>query len=177
MIRLIMYFILFLIALILYLVFGGNKRELSRIPQGMEMFGMNPMMRYVLYALGVFMLLFVLGMAWLCYIDGGFEEAGGMMVLCICMAVVLLIICLVGGHIMYESHIFFNDECIIIGRAFRTPIKLTWQEIRRMDVKNQNHFLLYDQFGNCRVNAYRGNTVNYERFYQVALKQCRPYMG
>lgn len=177
MLEFVLYLAMLLLALILYLIFGRNKRELSRIPQGMDMFGINPMMRYVLYALGIFMLIFVLCMVWLCYMGGGFEEAGGMMVLCVCMAVVLFVICLVGGHVMYASHIFFDDECLIIGRAFRAPIKMTWQEIRRMELRGRNQFRLYDQFGDCCVKAYRGNTVNYERFYQAALRQCRPYMG
>ena len=49
---------LFFLAFILYLIFGRNKREKKSVPVGMQLLAMSPMFRYVMYAMGVIMVLF-----------------------------------------------------------------------------------------------------------------------
>lgn len=174
--RLIVIFILVGFTWLLYLLFGSNRWERKKIPAGMEIFCQNPKQRYLLYALGILTFLFVAGVAALCYVMGGIEEAGIWIYLCMVLGVLILLICFLGGYIMYSSHIFFDDEKLIIGRPFRTPLQLSWHEIGEMRIKNRQSFVLFDRNGKVCVKAYI-NMVNYDIFFEIAQKHCLPFFS
>ena len=173
--RLIMYVILLGLALFIFLISGRNKRELKKIPEGMYIFTKNPMMRYIMYALGLLIFIFVGGAGALCYIMDGVEDAGIWFYFCMALGILDPLICFLGGYLMYSSHIFFDDEKLLLGRAFRTPSQLTWYEIGEIRIKDHQFFVLYDRDGKPRVKTYIG-MVNYDLFLQTALRHCRPHL-
>ena len=174
--RLIMYIILLGLALFIFLISGRNKRELKKIPEGMYIFTKNPMMRYIMYALGLFIFVFVGGGGVRCYIMDGVEDAGIWFYICMALGILDPLICFLGGYLMYSSHIFFDDDKLLIGRPFHTPLRLTWYEIGEMRMKDRQSFVLYDRDGKPRVKAYIG-MVNYDIFLRTAQRHCRPHLA
>ena len=174
--RLIMYVILIGLALFIFLISGRNKRELKKIPEGMNIFTKNPMMRYIMYALGLFIFVFVGGVGVLCYIMDGVEDAGIWFYICMALGILDPLICFLGGYLMYSSHIFFDDEKLLLGRPFRAPLRLTWYEIGEMKMKDRQSFVLYDRDGKPRVKAYIG-MINYDIFLRTAQRHCRPHLA
>ncbi len=158
---------LFFLAFILYLIFGRNKREKKSVPVGMQLLAMSPMFRYVMYAMGVIMVLFgifftFMAIAW----DSE-----------IAMGIILLLIhaftggmFFLAGYAFYSCHIFFDEEKLIIGKFFRSPDTLKWEEVGRADFK-KTRVLLYDIKGKKRAGASSG-MVGYEKFRAIAKKKC-----
>ena len=76
--RLIFILALALLAGIIFLITGRNRRQIKRIPPGMSILCQPPGKRYVLYALGVMVLVVVGFFSVLFVMDGAPEEAIGM---------------------------------------------------------------------------------------------------
>ena len=98
--KLIFSLVLVLTAGIISLITGRNKRQLNRIPEGMAILCQPPGKRYVLYAMGVLVFLFVMFFTVLFIMNGAPENARFMWGLCVAMAVLLLFVTILAGNIM-----------------------------------------------------------------------------
>lgn len=169
--RLLFTLALVLIAGIISLVTGRNKRQMKRILPGMSILCQPPGKRYMLYALGVMVLGIVGFFSVLFVMDGAPEEARGMWSLCVAMAVLLFAITIFGGNVMARECTYFNRERIQIEKAFRKPKSVAWEEIRRIDGGFDNKVNLYLADG-TKVFTADISMVNYEVFCQMVKVQC-----
>lgn len=167
--RLLFILILAAIALLLFLI--GGKRERKKIPAGMTILCQNPFLRYVLYALGVFLFLFTEGACYIGYRLGGAKDAGIWFSVCAVLGALVPLLLFLCGYTIYARHIFFNEEKLLIGRVFRAPLRLSWREIGEMRRTDRQSFVLLDRGGKIVVNAYC-TMVNYALFLQTAERHC-----
>ena len=99
--RLIFILALAVLANIIFLITGRNRRQIKRIPPGMSILCQPPGKRYVLYALGVMVLVVVGFFSVLFVMDGAPEEAIGMWGLCVGMAVLVFVLTIFGGNVIH----------------------------------------------------------------------------
>lgn len=118
--KLIFSLVLVLTAGIISLITGRNKRQLNRIPEGMAILCQPPGKRYVLYAMGVLVFLFVMFFTVLFIMDGAPENARFMWGLCVAMAVLLLFVTILAGNIMARDCVYFDDEKIQIEKRSKS---------------------------------------------------------
>ena len=143
--------VMFFFSYILYFLFGRNKREQKSVPAGMQLLALTPLFRYMMYggammaSEGVEPVLFLL-IAGMCAVASG--------------------LFFVLGYAFYSRHVFFDREKIMIGRPFRQPDILTWEEVGRTDFK-RTRVLLYDKKGKRRLEASAG-MIGYESFRELA---------
>lgn len=169
--RLIFTLVLVLTAGIISVITGRNRRQMDRIPPGMVILCQPPGRRYVVYALGVLVFIFVMIFSVLYIMDGAPEEARFMWSLCVIMAVVTLIITTLCGNMMARDCVYFNSQEIRIEKPFRKPRVLTWNEIRKIDGSFDNTVNLYLLDGTKILTA-RIDMVNYEHFCDVLKRKC-----
>ena len=148
----------------IYLLTGRNRRQIEKIPEGMEILCEPPGRRYLVYALGVFVFLGIMLISVLYIMDGAPKEARGMWVVCVAMAIFILI-----GNMIAKSCVYFNQDYIQIERPFRETQIVKWYEIRRVGGNYKNAIQLYRLDETKILTAYI-SMVNYERFCDV-LKQ------
>ena len=98
---------LVLLAGIISLITGRNRRQIKRIPPGMSILCQPPGKRYMLYALGVMVLGVVGSFTVLFVMDGAPEKARGMWGLCVGMAVLVFVLTIFGGNVMASECMFF----------------------------------------------------------------------
>lgn len=171
MVKLIFMAILTGMAVLIFLVFGNNKRERKKVPSGMVICCDNPFMRYIVYALGVCIVLFVGACVLMCGYAGALHEAGTMMYVCIVLAVFIFFMCLFLGQMMAASFILFDDNCVVLNRPFRRQLVFQWYELGVPEQADANQFCLYDRNGKyCfRANA---NMINYDKLYHKVMQNC-----
>lgn len=169
--RLIFTLILLLLTGVIYLLAGRNRRQLRRVPEGMALLCQPPGQRYVLYALGVLVVLLVLGFSALYFLDGAPEEARPMWLLCVVLAVLLLILTLVCGRVMAKRCAYFDMEKLILKRPFQKAQTFRWEDIRRIDGSFDRAVSLYSADGERILTADIG-MVNYALFCKVLKKNC-----
>ena len=80
--KLLMKLLLLGIAGAIYLLTGRNRRQIEKIPEGMEILCEPPGRRYLVYALGVFVFLGIMLISVLYIMDGAPKEARGMWAVC-----------------------------------------------------------------------------------------------
>ena len=162
---------LVLLAGIISLITGRNRRQIKRIPPGMSILCQPPGKRYMLYALGV-MVLGVVGFFTVLFVmDGAPEKARGMWGLCVGMAVLVFALTIFGGNVMARECTYFDWERIQIERAFRKPKIYAWEEIRRIDGGFDRKVNLYLADG-TKIFTADISMVNYETFCQMVKVQC-----
>lgn len=169
--KLIFSLVLVLTAGIISLITGRNKRQLNRIPEGMAILCQPPGKRYVLYAMGVLVFLFVMFFTVLFIMDGAPENARFMWGLCVAMAVLLLFVTILAGNIMARDCVYFDDEKIQIEKAFKKPKVYKWSEIRKVDGDFDNWINLYLGDGTKVLTAGLAQ-VNYRLFRNAVKVQC-----
>lgn len=144
--RLLFTLVLVLTAGVISLITDRSRRQIDKIPKGMAILCQLPGKRYVMYALGVLVLVFVLFFGILFIMDGALKEARPMWILCVAMAVLTLIITTLCGNIMAKECVYFNGEKIQIEKAFQKPQTLKWNEIRKIDGSFDDTVNLYLYF-------------------------------
>lgn len=169
--RLIFILALALLANIIFLITGRNRRQIKKIPPGMSILCQPPGKRYVLYALGVMVLVFVGFLSVLFVMDGAPEEAIGMWGLCVGMAVLVFVLTIFGGNVMARECTYFDQERIQIERAFRKPKTFAWENIRRIDGGFDRKVNLYLADG-TKIFTADISMVNYETFCQMLKVRC-----
>lgn len=169
--KLIFYLILVLTAEIISLVTGRNKRQISRIPQGMGIMCQPPGKRYVVYALGVVVFVTVMIFSVLFIMDGAPESARGMWGLCVAMAVLMLALTIFCGNVMARDCVYFNGAEFQIAKAFRKPRIVKWYEIQRVDGNFDDHVTLY-LTDETKILTASISMVNYEQFCKVLKITC-----
>ena len=169
--KLIFYLVLVLTAGIISLLTGRNKRQISRIPEGMGIMCQPPGKRYVMYALGVVVFVTVMFFSVLFIMDGAPESARGMWGLCVAVAVLTLALCIFCGNIMARDCVYFNGEEFQIAKAFRKPRIVKWYEIQRVDGNFDDHVNLYLTDG-TKILAASVSLVNYEQFCKILKIKC-----
>ena len=162
---------LVLLAGIISLITGRNRRQIKRIPPGMSILCQPPGKRYMLYALGVMVLGVVGSFTVLFVMDGAPEKARGLWGLCVGMAVLVFVLTIFGGNVMASECTYFDWERIQIERAFRKPKTYAWEEIRRIDGGFDRKVNLYLADG-TKVFTADISMVNYETFCQMVKVQC-----
>ena len=174
-IKLILLLILGIIVLLLSVtpVFRGSKEQREHQKRGMNMLAAPRARILVLPALGIFVMGFLSLFAYLAIADGAWEEAGGMIMLCIGIGLVILLGGFFAGYCMQKRHILYDDEQIFVGTPFHTYQRLSWQELAKMEIKNQDAFNLYDRGGIRRITA-TADLVGYHDFYETAMRHLRP---
>ena len=169
--RLIFTLVLALTARLIYRITGRNRRQLDRVPEGMELLCEPPGKRFVLYALGVLVLGIVLFFGMLYLMDGAPEETRPMWGLCLALAVLVLGICLLGGRMLEQECVYFNAEELQIERAFRKPQTFRWSEITSVKGSFDSVFRLYTLDG-IKVLTVHSGMVNYPLFLRVFKAHC-----
>lgn len=154
-------------------VFRGSKEQRSYCKKGMRMLAAPRMHVLVMPALGIFVMGFLGLIAYLAIADGAWEEAGSMILLCVGIGLVILLAGFFAGYCMQKRHILYDEEQIFVGTPFHPYRRMTWQELSRMEIKNQDVFYLYDRDGVRRVSATAGLT-GYHDFYETAMRHLRP---
>ena len=163
--------LLVLTAWIISLVTGRNKRQISRIPEGMAILCQPPGKRYVIYALGVLVFVFVMIFSVLYIMDGAPESARFMWGVCVATAVFVLFLMIFCGNVMARDCVYFNGEKIQIEKAFRTPKVFLWKEIRKIDGNFERAVNLYLADG-TKVLTVDISMVNYDTFCTVLRAKC-----
>lgn len=176
--RVIKWMLLLVLGLIILLlsatpIFRGSKEQRSHRKQGMRMLAMPRARILVLPALGIFIMGFLSIISYLAIADGAWEEAGDMILLCLGLGLFSLLACFFAGYCMQKAHILYDEEQLLLGSPFRTYQKLTWREISRMEIKNQDVFILYDRDGGRRISA-TADLEGYHDFYEMAMRHLRP---
>lgn len=161
--KLIFTLILIVIAGVIYLITGRNKRQINRIPEGMTILCEPPGKRYLVYALAVFVVLFVGFFNVLYIMDGAPGEARGMWTLSIAVTILSSGIMIFAGNAMARECTYFNEDQIQIERPFRKARIVKWHEIRKMKGSFDNMFHLYLMDGTKILTVHAG-MVNYELF-------------
>lgn len=168
--KLIFMLVLVLTAVVISLLTGRNRRQIDKIPKGMAILCQPPGKRYVLYALGVLVFVFVMFFGVLYIMDGAPKEARSMWVLCVAVAVLTLFITILGGNMMARDCVYFDGEKIQIEKAFREPRTYNWYEIRKIYGSFDNTVKLYLLDGTKVLTANVG-MVNYELFCDVLKRK------
>ena len=160
-----------LTAWLISLLTGRGRRQIERIPEGMGILCQPPGKRYVLYAMGVVVFVFVMLFSVLYIMDGAPENARFMWGLCLAAAVLLLTVCILGGNMMARDCVYFNGEKIQIEKAFRKPRVFHWNEIQNIKGNFDQIIHLYLADGTKVLTADVG-MVNYEIFCAMLKKKC-----
>ncbi len=169
--KLIFYLVLVLTAGIISLVTGRNKRQISRIPEGMGILCQPLGKRYILYALGVVVFVTVMIFSVLFILDGAPENARGMWALCVAMAVLTLALCIFCGNIMARDCVYFNGEEFQIAKAFHKTRVVKWYEIQRIEGNLDRAVKLY-LLDETKILTADIGMVNYELFCKVLKLKC-----
>lgn len=157
---------------LLYRMLGRNRRQLQKVPEDMAILCQPPGKRYVLYGLGVLVMAVVLFFGVLYLLDDAPEDARLMWGLCVAAAVGNLIVCIVGGRMLAEECVYFDEEKLQVNRAFRAPQVYSWNEIGTIKGSFDQAIMLFLLDGTKILTAGIG-MVNYETFCAV-LKQKSP---
>lgn len=163
--------VLALLAWLISLLTGRNRRQMKKVPEGMAILCQPPGKRYVLYALGVLVMAVVLFFGALYLMDGAPESGRGMWGLCIAAAVLNFVVCIVGGNMLAAECVYFDSEKLQINRAFRKPQVYQWKEIGTIRGNFDNTVTLYLPDGTKILTAGIG-MVNYEVFCAVLKQEC-----
>lgn len=169
--RLIFTLVLALTARLIYQLTGRNRRQLERVPEGMDLLCEPPGKRFVLYALGILVVCIVLFFGALYLMDGAPEEARPMWGLCLALAALVLGICLLGGRMLEQECVYFNAEELQITKAFRTPQTFRWSEITNVEGSLDSVLRLYTLDGTKVLTAHSG-MVNFPLFRRVLKAHC-----
>lgn len=145
----------------------------EQVTKGIRKLAMPRASMLVLPALGIFILSFLSVFVYLTIADGAWEEAGGMILLCLCLGVLILFCGFFGGYCMQKRHILYDEEQLLVGTPFHAYQRLTWRELSRMEIKNQDMFNLYDRDGVRRISA-SSDLEGYHDFYETAIRHLRP---
>lgn len=154
-------------------IFQGGREQRNYQKRGMRILAVSRARIMVLPALGIFVMGFLALFAYLAISDGAWEEAGGMILLCLGIGLLILIGGFFSGYCMQKRHTLYDDGQILLGAPFRPYRRLAWYEISRMEIKNQDAFFLYDRDGVKRVFA-TADLIGYHDFYETALRCCKP---
>ncbi len=154
-------------------LFRGSRKRKRYLAQGMGMMAKPRGALLIGTALGLFILGGV-GLAILLALEAGaWEEAGDMMLLCMALAIGTALVLWLLMYLLHASHVLYDDERILVGRAFHPYEQIPWTSLVRMEVIDQDFFNLYDREGKLRVSA-SAQYVNYEDFRRIAQRHCRP---
>lgn len=164
--------VLVLLAGVISLLTGRNRRQLEKVPEGMAILCQPPGKRYLLYALGVFVFGFVMFFSVLFVMDGAPENARFMWGLCVAFAVLTLIVCIAGGNMMALDCVYFDGEKLQINKPFRKPQVFQWHEICKMTGSFDSTVNLYLLDGTKILTVGIG-MVNHQLFFAM-LKAKRP---
>lgn len=168
--RLIFVLILLLIAALIYEITGRNRRQLSKIPEGMSLLCQPPKMRYIVYALGVFTVIFIGIVSMLYIVAGAPEEARQAWGVCVALAVLISALTVFIGNIMAKQCVYFNSEKIQAEAAFQKSRIIKWSEIRKIDGNFDSVVNLYLADGTKFLTVSIG-MINYEVFCEVLKKK------
>lgn len=169
--RLIFTLVLALTAGVIYLLTGRNRRQIEQIPDEMVILCQPPGKRYVVYALGVLVVVFVLFLSVLFIMDGAPKEARPMWGLCVATAVLTLLLMIFCGNVMAKECVYFDGEKLQIEKAFHKPQTFQWKEIRKIEGSFDDVLHLYLLDG-TKILTVRIGMVNYEQFCDVLRKKC-----
>lgn len=150
---------------------GRNRRQMKKIPEGMGILCQPPGKRYVLYALGVMVVGIVAFFGALYIMDGAPESARPMWALCVAVALLTFVVCIVGGNWMAQECVYFGSERIQVNRAFREPKSIRWEEIGRIEGRFEHRITLYLLDG-TKFLTVGEELVNYEGFCRVLKIKC-----
>lgn len=163
--------VLALIAGLISLLTGRNRRQLQKIPKGMVILCQPPGKRYLLYAMGVLVFALVAFVSVLYILDGAPENARSMWGLCVGLAVFLLFVTILSGNMMAKDCVYFDREKLQIEKPFRKPRIVLWQEVRKIGGNFEREVRLYLADGTKALAADSG-MVNYELFCGVLKENC-----
>lgn len=154
-------------------LYRGSKEQQEYEKNGMRLVSEPKTKQYMMPAMGLITAVFVSFFMCLAIEDGAWEEAAGMILLCIGVAAVLLVVCFFAGYCMQRRHILYDEQKILVGRVFRPYEVIYWHEIGRMEIKNQDFFNLYDREEHRRV-AVSAGMEGYGDFYVLAYGITKP---
>lgn len=152
---------------------GSSRREEKRVDPNKTVMRYEPSMRYGLYMIGI-LLGGMFGFFGAMAIRDGAHKAEPWLIPVILLGVLAGIFFLVCGYILYASHVFFDEEELIVGRPFRGMQHVKWQEISRMEKKG-NRLLLYGADGKRLVRTNQ-SIQNFDLFLDMAKRMCSARM-
>lgn len=173
-------FVIVLIAGVLQAVFGKHKskKQNNLEKDGSIVVKLPSGGGFILLVMGIFMFIFV-DIFVLIFLavapPEAHEEAGGMMMVCQGLGVLILLICIFGFYSIRSNIIAFDREKITVCKAFREDQTIRWETVGSIDM--QDHLcILYDRNRGVllRVNA---QAENYARFCQAAKAQVESRGG
>lgn len=169
--------IIFALTLGLALMFGRKSKE----DKACERSGMIIVQLSVGYcclalALGIFMLVFVAFFAFVCYVEGGWEEAGDMMM--VAVGISLFVTLLGVGLCIYQRkvRIMYNKDRVRICKMFGKTLEMSWWQLGHM-VKRGGTWTgstckLYDRNGQLLIRI-DSKWKNYDSFCQYAWQRIQ----
>lgn len=169
-----------LIAGALQAVFGKRRsKKQNNLEKGGSIVARMPGgSAFILLALGIFMFVFVNIFVFIFLTVAppeAFDEAGGMMIVCEGLGVLIMLICILGFYSIRSNMIAFDGEKITVCKAFRADQEIPWETVGSVEM--QDHLcILYDRNRKVmlRVNA---QVENYARFCQTAKAQVESMGG
>lgn len=168
--RLLFSLVLLLAVRVIYLITGRNRRQIDKIPEGMALLCQPPGKRYVVYALGVFVVVIVMVFGVLYLMDGA-PEGIWMWGKVVAFAVGILILMIFCGNVMARDCIYFDSEKIQIEKAFKKPRFVKWHEICKIKGSFDNTIHLY-RFDGTKILTADVGMVNFEAFCGMLRKKC-----
>lgn len=160
-------------ALVKTRLYRDSKEKQEYEKNGMRLVSEPKKKQYLMPAIGLISALLVSFFMYIAIEAGAWEEAAGMMLLCMGVTAVLLVVCFFAGYCMKRHHILYDEQKILIGRIFRPYEVVYWYEIGRMEIKNQDFFSLYDRENRRRI-AVDAGMEGYGDFYVLAYGITKP---
>ena len=175
-----LFFVIVLIAGVLQAVFGKHKnKKQNNLEKGGSIVVKLPSGGgFILLAMGIFMFVFV-DIFVLIFLSvapkEALEEAGGMMMVCQGLGVLILLVCILGFYFISSNMVAFDGEKITICKAFKEDQQIPWGTVGSIDMQD-HQCILYDRNRGVllRVNA---KAENYARFCQAAKAQVESRGG
>lgn len=154
-------------------LYRTSKEQQQYEKNGMRLVSEPKIKQLMLPAVGLLTAVIVSFFMYLAIEDGAWEDAAGMMLLCIGVTAGLLVVCFFAGYCMQRRHILYDEQKILVGRIFQPYEVIYWFEIGRMEIKNQDFFNLYDRENRRRI-AVNAGMEGYGDFYVQAYEITKP---
>ena len=176
--KLIFILVIALIAKILQVILGKKSKKQKRLEQdGKIVMKMSGSGGYVMLALGIVMFAFITFFVWMALSTDpmAWEEAGGLMILCEGMGVLILLAGIWVCYIIHARAIIIDWEKITVCKPFKADEEIPWETIGSIEMQDAQS-ILYDRNRQIRLKV-NAQLNNYARFYQVAKAKLEANAG
>lgn len=132
---------------------------------------------FILAGLGIILECMVIFFIYIMWQDDGVEWTAELrlyVAAALILPVLIAVLGIVGGKGYLQGRILFDGEKILVKNAFRTVREISWNSLGGIVKNGGTGFTLMDKSGK-RVLAANNTMLNYNAFYDTAIRKCRDY--